>query len=99
MARSKYEIKAQKSLEKEGYLVDNKAGMSRWSANRDFWHLFDLVAIKKGKKLRYIAIKGHGGGYSELREKLKVFWMPKSCIKELWRYTDTKKGLKIEIIP
>ena len=99
MPRSKYEIKTQKSLEAEGYLVDNKAGMGRFSKNRDYWHMFDLVAVKKGEPLRFIAVKGHNGGYSPLRELLKEFWLPENCIKELWRYTDTKVGLKIEIIP
>ncbi len=97
--RSKYEVLTQKALEAEGYLVDNKIGMGRWSRNRDYWHMFDLIAVKKDCPLRFIAVKGHHGGYPELRKLLVDFWLPESCIKELWRYTNTKQGLKIEIIP
>lgn len=96
---SKYEIRAQKQLEKEGYKVDFKRGLSRWAKNRDFWNLFDLVAIKENEKIRYIAIKGHNGGYSPLRKLIQAFWMPDCCTKELWRYTIGKRGLpKIEIV-
>ena len=98
--RSKYEIEAQKELEAKGYQVDNKAGMGRWSKNRDFFNLFDLVAIKKGKPIRWIAIKGKAGNYHLLRPKLKEFWMPSHNIKELWRYDPTRKSgrVKKEII-
>lgn len=102
MARSKYEIKTQKALEAEGWLVDNKAGMARFSKNRDYWHMFDLVAVKKGFPLRFIAVKGESGGYVPLTEALKEFWLPEGCVKELWRYPKTKdrvKKVKIEIIP
>lgn len=91
MARSVYEIKAQKTLESQGWKVDNKAGMGRWSKNRDFFNLFDLVAVRAGDPVRWIAIKGHNGGYSELRKLIKQFFLPEGNSKELWRFT---KGLR-----
>lgn len=91
--RSKYEIQAQKELEAEGYFVDNKAGMSRFSKNRDFFNLFDLVAVRKAGPIRYISIKGHAGGYRENLEEIKRFWLPKQgVVKEQWRWPKRKKG-------
>lgn len=98
MARSRYEIRAQKELEAQGWTVDNKAGMGRFSKNRDYFHLFDLLAVRGGDPVRWIAIKGHNGGYSPLREKIKAFFLPEGNQKELWRYTTTKAGLKKEIL-
>ena len=99
MARSKYEIKAQKFLEAQGWIVDNRAGMSRWSKNRDYFHLFDLVAVRPNDRVRWIAIKGKAGDYHKLRPLIRKFWLPEGNTKELWRYT---KGMrhcpKIEIL-
>lgn len=89
--RSKYEIKAQKELEAEGWRVDNKAGMARFSKNRDFFNLFDLVAVKEGEALRYISIKGHNRGSAEHRLALQNFWLPSCCQKELWAWPNNKK--------
>ena len=99
--RSKYEIRAQKELERDGWVVDNKAGMAFYAKNRDFFHLFDLVAVKRGEKIRYIAIKGQSGGYKDLAPKIQAFWMPDCCIKELWRWpkkTDRKKEAWLKTI-
>lgn len=83
--RSKYEKLAEKELKDEGWVVDNKAGGSYWMKNKDYFHLFDLVAVKKNNPIRWIAIKGHDGGSSkELRDKIRKFWMPKNNKKELW---------------
>lgn len=89
--RSKYEIKAQKELEAEGYLVDNKAGMGRFAKNRDFFNLFDLVAIKKNEPIRYISIKGRGHAWGENKTKIEKFWLPEFCRKEQWRWHKNKK--------
>lgn len=91
MAVSKYEIKAQRELEADGWIVDYKRGLSRFAKMRDFFNLFDLVAIKKGFPIRYIAIKGKAGDYHKLRPLIAEFWMPECCQKELWRYTSSKK--------
>ena len=91
MATSKYELKAQHELEADGWTVDYKRGMTRFAKMRDFFNLFDIVAIKKGEPIRYIAIKGHHGGYNLLRPLIEKFWMPPCCQKELWRYSISKK--------
>jgi len=84
MARSKYEIRAQKELEKQGYEVDNKAGMARWAKNRDFWNVFDLVAKKEGDPLRWISIKGTMGVTKKHRKEVKECWLPDGNTKEIW---------------
>ena len=91
MAVSKYEIKAQRELEADGWTVDYKRGLSRFAKMRDFWNLYDLVAIKKGFPIKYIAIKGKAGDYYKLLPLIKAFWMPDCCQKELWRYSSSKK--------
>ena len=90
--RSRYEIKAQKELEADCWLVDNKAGMSRFSKNRDYWHKFDLIAVKKALGMKFIAIKGHNTGsvITSLRGQIQAFWTPKGISKELWRWPKRK---------
>lgn len=97
--RSKYEIKAQKELEFQNYIVDNKAGMSRWSQNRDFFNLFDLVAIKENEPIRWISIKGKQGIPPAHRKAIKDFYLPLGSKKEIWWWGKTKKnGTKWRIV-
>ena len=92
MARSKYEIKAEKELIVDGWRVDNKAGMFRFSKHRDFFNTFDLVAYKPGI-IRYISIKGHIGGSlrTSHQKEISDFIFPLGVIKELWEWPKTKK--------
>lgn len=89
--RSKYEAKCEKELKEEGWLVDTKKGMSRFATERDYWHLFDIIAVKKGCSLRFISVKGHNRGSKEHHEALKNFWLPDSCQKEIWIWPNNKK--------
>jgi len=100
MARSPYEKLAQDQLEKDGWKVDNKCGMGRWSKNRDFFNIFDLVAVKKGFPVRWISIKGLAGVPSWHRKEVEAFWFPlKGHIKEIWsRSQSKKKGWNKKII-
>lgn len=92
MAVSKYEIKCQKELESQGYIVDYKRGFSRWGAkNRDFFNLFDIVAIKKGEPIRWISIKGRQGIPGQHRRDIENFWMPEGNVKEAWARSQSKK--------
>src|SRR3990167_1636315 len=90
---SKYETKAQKQLEADGWIIDYKRSMTRFAKMRDFFNLFDLVAIKKGEPIRYISIKGHiGGSVRTVHSKeIREFWMPVCCQKELWIWPNNKK--------
>jgi len=88
---SKYEFKAKKELEEDGWRVDDKRGMGRWSKNRDFFNIFDLVAIKKGNPIRWISIKGKAGVPGAHRKELDEFWMPKGNVKEVWSKSMSKK--------
>ena len=82
---SKYEIKAKKQLVEAGWRVDDKRGMARWSANRDFFNLFDLCAIRPDKKkIHWISIKGKAGIPKAHLEEIKAFIMPPNNIKEIW---------------
>jgi len=96
--RSKYEIKAQKELEKEGYRVDNKAGVSKWTKNVDYFNLFDLLAVKKGAKLRFVSIKGKMGVPSAHLQEISEFWLPDDCVKEIWSVSLSKKKFWVKKI-
>jgi hypothetical protein len=96
---SKYEIRAKKDLIAEGWMVDDKRGMSRWSRNRDFWNLFDLVAVKKGEGcIRWISIKGRQGIPGKHRKEVEKFYLPENNIKEIWSRSQGKKGYWHKVI-
>ena len=90
--RSRYEIKCQKQLEAEGYIVDYKTRPSFYAVNVDYFNLFDIVAVKKGKPVRWISIKGHAGVPPKHREAIKKFPLPKQGnSKEIWHWPKRKK--------
>jgi hypothetical protein len=104
--RSKFEIRAQKELEKDGYFVDYKArpSFAIRGYHVDFFNLFDLLAYKVNEPIRWISIKGKSGGYSENRKNISKFSMPTGNQKEQWRYDrDPKNKSRLrtrkEIIP
>lgn len=84
--RSKFEIRAQEILEKEGYFADWKMRPSTPNPhyNTDYWHLFDLLAWKPGE-LRFISIKGKQAPV-EHKKALAQFTVPKGVSVELWRF-------------
>lgn len=91
--RSKFEIRAQKELEKDGWFVDWKIRPSGFrnpiGYNVDYFNLFDLLAYKDGV-VRWIFIKGTRGILNSEREKVKNFRLPNGCIKEMWYYRKLK---------
>jgi len=95
MARSKYEKKTQKTLEDQGWMVDWKIKPRRVPKTYqvDYFGLFDLVAVRTGDPIRWIAVKGKSGDYHLLRPKIIDFWLPEGNSKELWRYT---KGMTFD---
>lgn len=93
---SKFEKRAAEELKKDGWLVDNKWGMNRYSLNNDYWHIFDLLAYKENI-IRGIAIKGQGGVPSQLRTAIANFKPGNQFVKELWHYRQpTKKGKRLK---
>lgn len=88
--RSKFEIKCEQELKEQGWIVDSKAGMNRWAKNVDFFHLFDIVAVRAGDPVRWIAIKGQGGVPSGLKKAIENFWLPEGNQKEIWHYRKLK---------
>lgn len=89
MARSKFELRAQKELESDGWLVDWKIRPSGRKMPRgyavDYWNLFDLLAYQ-GKIIRAIAIKGQAGVPSKLRKAIEEFDVCEHFVKEIWTY-------------
>lgn len=101
MSRSKWERRAQKELETDGYFVDWKVA-PRFPIKgyvRDYFHLFDLLAYKKNEPLRWIAIKpAMNGNVPILRKSIELFKMHPSNSKELWRYDrDPKNRTRIRV--
>lgn len=98
MARSKYEIRAHKELEDDGWIVDYKIRPSGFrnprNYNVDYFSLFDLLAYKNGM-VRWIAIKGHGGVPRALRDAIETINMGDANVKEIWTYRKLK-GYKKE---
>lgn len=94
--RSRFEIRAQRDLEQEGYFVDYKARPSRIMRgyNTDYWNLFDLLAWKPGE-LRFISIKGKSCP-GKHKKDLKLFKLPPGVSKELWMH-DKQLGDKRKI--
>ena len=82
---SKYEKITKKKFEINGCKVDTKWGMNRWSKNKDYWGLFDLLIVDPEGNLRMIAIKGHAGVPKKLRDGIQQFGINK-IIKEIWVY-------------
>jgi len=100
MALSKFESRAKKELEAEGWLIDWKSSTpGKWKPrgyNQDFFGIFDLMAYSPGI-IRMIAIKGQGGMPGELRKRVEDFKCGDSIVKELWTYSQpTKKGKRIK---
>jgi len=95
MARSKFEIKAQKELEKEGYLVDWKIRprFKNPYYNTDYFNLFDLLAYKPNEPIRFISIKGTMGVLKKHKDKIKKFKAP-GIKKEAWWYRKLKGSNK-----
>lgn len=90
--RSKYEALAEKELRAGGWAVDTKVGMGRWSKNRDYFHIFDLVAVKRGFPVRWISIKGLMGVPSSHGKAVEDFWLPEGNVKEIWSRSQSKRG-------
>jgi hypothetical protein len=88
MARSKFEIKTQKTLEAEGYLIDWKIRPTRPNPyyNTDYFNLFDLIAYKEGEPVRWISVKGTMGLLKTHWQEIKDFKMPEGNQKEVWWY-------------
>ena len=104
--RSRFEIRAQKELEKDGYFVDYKIRSSFpiKGYNTDYFNRFDLLTFKEGEPLRWISIKGKTGNYMENRKSILEFKMPSGNQKEQWRYDREPKNrrkirVRKEIIP
>ena len=96
MARSKYEKKVQKTLEDQGWRVDWKIRPRIVSKgyNVDYFHKFDLCAIKVGHPIKWISVKGKSGtGIKQHKKDIQDFWMPSGNSKELWQF---RRGMRFD---
>jgi hypothetical protein len=87
--RSKFEIKAQKELESQNWIVDYKCRPFRVPKdyNVDFMGLFDLMAYRAGDPLRLISVKGTAGVPSAHRQAIENFTVSLGGVqKEIWTY-------------
>src|SRR5690242_18762797 len=93
MARSKYEIKAHKESEAQGYEVDYKSRPGRPMRNykTDFFNRFDLLAHRGDAPLRMISIKGHAGVPRAHRKAIEDFHVSIGIQKEIWSYGANKR--------
>lgn len=84
--RSRFELRAQRELEQDGYFVDWKLRPSMPSPayNTDYFNLFDLLAWKPGE-LRMISIKGKTCPKPH-KDNLARFKVPKGVSVELWMF-------------
>lgn len=84
--RSPYEIRAQKELEQDGYMVDYKIRprICPRGYSVDYFGLFDLIAYKPWVPIRWIAIKGLAGSRNKIIEKIVRVHFPKGNQKEIW---------------
>lgn len=90
--RSKYEKKADKELQEQGFETDYKARPFRTPRgyNVDYFGRFDLLAwYPDTGRLSFIAIKGHQGVPRALRKAIEEFSV-RSISKEIWTYN--RKG-------
>ena len=90
--RSRFEIRAQREAEADGYFCDFKIRPSRVMKNApvDYWHLYDLILWKPGE-LRFVSIKGKSCP-AQHKKDLAAFKLPKGVTSELWRYDRDPKN-------
>jgi len=86
------ELKAKKELESLGYLVE-KPVRTRWNTNKDFFNLFDLIALSKDG-IKLIQVKSNYCP-KKVRDAIRAFHIPESISKEVWVWKDYK-GWRIE---
>lgn len=94
------ERKAKEELEEAGYLVE-KPVRTKYS-RKDFFNLFDLIAIKENKPMRFIQVKG--GSYAQdvvdgLVEFGAKYLKDKSATVELWAHQDYQGFVSKKIVP
>jgi hypothetical protein len=99
--RSKFEIRAQKLLEAEGWHVDWKAKPRRTPVGYsvDYWNIWDLLA-HQDYIIRGIAIKGQGGVPQALRKAIEDFKACDHFVKEIWTFRQpTHKAKRVKNAP
>lgn len=79
------ERKARKIFEKIGFKVENP-NFSRYQ-NKDFFNLFDFMAVKKGDKPHFVQVKSNSAsGINEFVEKCDDFIEFEHIKVEYWVY-------------
>jgi len=82
--------KAIKELEHDGYLVGIVERTGRFVKVKDLWDMFDLCAINKSGKIRFIQVKtNQTGGFIKKLEQFRLDF-PSYATYELWCWIDRK---------
>lgn len=93
MARSKWEIRAGKTLKEDGWKVDYKVRppflIRGYSV--DYFNLFDILAYKPGLPLRFISVKPKNAPPAH-RQAIADFVPEGTFSKELWRFDRDPKN-------
>ena len=89
---NRYELRARKELEADGYAVIRAPPATKWNREVDFFGLFDLIAVKKGEK-RFIQVKANqlpGSKKHELEEFYETYLNDTDTV-EWWCYWERGK--------
>jgi hypothetical protein len=95
--RSPYELRADKELTSEGYLVDYKCRPRFVSKGYkvDFFGVFDLIAFKESDGfVRWISIKGLAGNRHLNKKEILALKLPVGNQKELWHINSKGEWIK-----
>lgn len=97
--RSKYEIRAYKELQSQGYTVDYKIRprINPRGYKVDYFGLFDIIAHKPGEAIRWISIKGLAGNRHINKREIIAFSLSVGNQAELWHVNTKGEWIK-EII-
>jgi len=91
--RSKFELRCERTLQKQNYMTDYKIRPSRVmrGAPVDFFHLGDILGVKQNE-FRFISVKGaHCSKQHKLDLQMFANLVPEAVSVELWRYSRDPK--------
>jgi Holliday junction resolvase len=87
------ERKAQKELEKEGWLVQRAPGSTKWNKQVDLFGLFDLMALRY-EKIKFVQVKCNRLPTEKETRQLEDFqtiWLGDMVCVEWWCYWNKGK--------
>ena len=90
-------LKLIRELENQGFECEPVEKTARWAKNKDFFKLWDVVAIHIDGRQKFLQsktnVKPNLKPYKEFREKYKKL----NVSMEIWIYHNRKKGIKAHL--